>query len=209
MIYLSGAIREKFGAYPEIGWMATPDMGNRLPAGPFWAFDNACFAHPGEFDWDRWERALRRRIAEAGADRLLFVVAPDVPFDAEGTVKRFAQYRDRLKALGLPLAFVTQDGMGTEDIPWGDVDAVFVGGSTAWKTGHESAAIVTSARERGKWVHMGRVNSLKRLRVAVSMGCHSADGTFLKYGPDTNLARLLGWLRSIATEPPMRLETVA
>jgi hypothetical protein len=206
VIYLSGAIRKKLTEYPEIGWMATPDMGNILPRGPMWAFDNACFKDPQGFNWERWEKSLRKRIAEAGEERLLFVVAPDIPFDAEGTVRRFAEYRDRLKALNLPVAFVTQDGMGTEDVPWADIDAVFVGGSTEWKTGHESGAIVTAARERGKWVHMGRVNSLKRLRVAVSMGCNSADGTFVAFGPDINIERLLGWLKALALEPLLRLE---
>lgn len=206
MLYLSGAIREALSKHPEIGWMATPDMGNKLPHGPWWAFDNACFANPQGFDFDRWERALRRRIHEAGEDKLLFVVAPDIPFDGEGTVKRFAEYRDRLLGLKLPLAFVTQDGMGAEDVPWGDIDAVFVGGSTEWKTGHESGAIVTEARERGKWVHMGRVNSLRRLRAAYSMGCNSVDGTFLKYGPDVNLQRLLGWFREMGVQPVLRLE---
>jgi len=190
-----------------LGWMSSPDIGSKLPAADFWAFDNACFAHPGEFEWGRWERALRRRMADAPST-CLFVVAPDVPFDADGTIQRFAQYRDRLLALGVPLAFVTQDGMGVEDVPWGDIDALFIGGSTTWKTGHESGAIATAARERRKWVHMGRVNSLKRLRVAASMGCDSVDGTFLKYGPDVNWERLKGWLSSLAMEPPMLLRTV-
>jgi hypothetical protein len=33
---------------------------------------------------------------------------------------------------------------------------------------------------------------------AKRMGCDSADGTFLAYGPDVNLPRLLSWL----CEPP-------
>ena len=30
---------------------------------------------------------------------------------------------------------------------------------------------------RGKWVHMGRVNSTRRIRYAASIGCDSVDGT--------------------------------
>lgn len=44
---------------------------------------------------------------------------------------------------------------------------------------------------------MGRVNSLRRLHYAVSIGCDSVDGTYLAHGPDTNLPRLLGWLRTL------------
>lgn len=204
-MYLSGAVRDVQDG--RLGWMASPDIGSVIPTGAVWAYDNACFAHPGEFNWDRWYRVLQRRLRES--PNCLFVVAPDVPFDADGTIQRFAQYRERLLELGLPIAFCLQDGMGAEDVPWADIDAVFVGGSTAWKTGHEAGAIISVARERRKWVHMGRVNSLRRLRVAASMGCDSVDGTFLKYAPDTNWPRLRGWLDALAVQPPMRLEHVA
>jgi hypothetical protein len=49
---------------------------------------------------------------------------------------------------------------------------------------------------------MGRVNSLRRLRYAHSIGCHSVDGTHLAYGPDRKLPELLGWLRTIGQETP-------
>ncbi len=50
---------------------------------------------------------------------------------------------------------------------------------------------------------MGRVNSYRRLAYAQSIGCHSADGTYLKYGPDLNLPRLLRWLDLL--NPPAAL----
>jgi hypothetical protein len=43
-------------------------------------------------------------------------------------------------------------------------------------------------KRRGKWLHMGRVNSARRFAIAELMGCDSVDGTYLTYGPDTNLA---------------------
>jgi hypothetical protein len=202
MIYLSGAAPKESRAW--LGMMQSPDIGNRIPADTWWAFDNACFNHAGAFDWPKFERVLRRHLAAAG-DRCLFVVAPDVPFDADGTIARFEEYRERMAGLGVPVAFVTQDGMGVEDVPWGDIDALFVGGSTVWKTGQESAALVAAAKARGKWVHMGRVNSLKRLRAAMSMGCDSVDGTFLKYGPTVNMARLESWFAAVRQQPGMRL----
>ncbi|MGH3863561.1 hypothetical protein, partial [Actinokineospora sp.] len=51
------------------------------------------------------------------------------------------------------------------------------------------------ALDRGKRVHMGRVNSGRRWTYAEHLGCHSADGTFLAFAPDTNLQRLRGWTR--------------
>ena len=45
---------------------------------------------------------------------------------------------------------------------------------------------------------MGRVNSLKRLRYADAIGCDSADGTYLTYGPGHRTCpRLLAWLRQV------------
>jgi hypothetical protein len=44
---------------------------------------------------------------------------------------------------------------------------------------------------------MGRLNSRRRLRHAAAIGCHSADGTYLAYGPDKNLPKLLGWLNTV------------
>jgi hypothetical protein len=50
---------------------------------------------------------------------------------------------------------------------------------------------------------MGRVNSRRRLRIAAQMGCHSADGTFLAFGPDRNLPHLLGWLAEWDRQLPL------
>ncbi len=87
-------------------------------------------------------------------------------------------------------------------MPWHLCDAAFIGGSTAWKLGPAAADLAAQARARGLWVHMGRVNSLRRLRHAASIGCHSADGTHLAYAPDRNLPTLLGWLRTVSQETP-------
>lgn len=56
-------------------------------------------------------------------------------------------------------------------------------------------------------MQMGKEISARRLRCARAIGCSSADGTYLTYGPDQNLPRLLGWVREAATqtvlwEPP-------
>ncbi len=45
---------------------------------------------------------------------------------------------------------------------------------------------------------MGRVNSRKRLGIADEMGCATADGTYLAFGPTKNFARLTSWLQDLA-----------
>ena len=77
------------------------------------------------------------------------------------------------------------------------------GGATGWKLGPAAADLAGQARNRGKWVHMGRVNSLRRLSYAQAIGCHSVDGTYMAYGPDRNLPTLLRWLAAVnrASQP--------
>jgi len=87
-------------------------------------------------------------------------------------------------------------------VPWDFLDVLFLGGTTAWKLGPAAAGLTAQARRRGLAVHMGRVNSLTRLRYAASIGCHSVDGTYLAYGPDRNLPVLLRWLSVIHAPHP-------
>lgn len=77
----------------------------------------------------------------------------------------------------------------------------FIGGSDGWKLGPHARALTAEAKRRGKWVHMGRVNSLKRFRYAESIGCDSCDGTYLRFGPDKNLPKLLSWVGDLTDRP--------
>ena len=54
-------------------------------------------------------------------------------------------------------------------------------------------AKTAEAKRRGKQVHMGRVNSARRYRYAEAIGCDSADGTYIAFGPDVNLPKVLAW----------------
>lgn len=175
----------------------TPAQGNRLPDGARFCADNGCFGagFPGEDEWLAW-------LASLPADRCDFAVAPDVVADAAATLTRSAPWLSRIRELGIPAAFVAQDGLEELPIPWDDFDVLFIGGSTEWKLGHHAALIAAQAHQHGKPVHMGRVNSERRLRYASAIGCESADGTFLAFGPERNLPQLLTWLRFYA-QPPL------
>jgi len=169
-----------------IGQMVTPDAGNRLVPGADWALDNGCFND--RWTPDRWQSTLDRYTGTPGC---LFAVVPDVVADAEATDARWHRWWPTVDTLGYPPAYVAQNGCTA--IPDG-TRALFVGGDTAWKLGPEARHLVALALRRGLWVHMGRVNSLRRLRYAADIGCDSADGTYLAYGPDVNLPRLIDWL---------------
>ena len=71
-----------------------------------------------------------------------------------------------------------------------------------WKESKAAAALSRAARSAGKWVHMGRVNSLRRFERARYMGCHSADGTYIKYDPNINMPKMPTRLCWSACERP-------
>lgn len=184
--------------------MTTPAQSVRIPEGAVYACDNGRFGRgwPGATRWWSW---LVTTVDRYGLDRCAFAVAPDEPMDAHATLRLSAPWLPRIRDQHVPAAFVAQDGCEEGLIPWDDLDVLFLGGSTDWKTGPAARRVTLQARERGIPVHMGRVNSLKRLRLAQDFGCTSADGTFLAFGPDQNLPRLLSWLTAVNTtaNPPL------
>lgn len=196
MIYLSGCIVKE--RHERLGFMITPDMGNRIPHDAFVAADNACFNNPEAYTDARYEKLLHKMPR----NRTLFATAPDVLGDHKATIERSIPMLRRIRFLGLKSAFVAQNGWSEDDTPWDELDAIFIGGSTDFKFRDGRDAVVAAKKHR-KWCHMGRVNSLDRLRGAVGIGCDSADGTHLKFGPDKNWPKLKYWLDHITEQPGM------
>lgn len=175
-----------------VGCIDSPPQGNRPVPGAWWAGDNAVYGKgwPGEQAWWAW---VRQRV-QVEPERCLFVVAPDVVADAAATLARSRPWLHRVRALGVPVAFVIQDGAEAPGmVPWGEFDVLFIGGSTDWKLGPEAAALVREALARGLRVHMGRVNSARRYAYAQLLGCHTCDGTYVAFGPDENLPKVIRW----------------
>lgn len=159
--------------------MLTPRMGQRPFDGQPWAADNGRFGSPQDYTDDGYLAWL----ASMPVESCLFATSPDVVGDAAATLAMSAPMLPRIRRLGYRVALVAQDGLETLSVPWDAFDALFIGGTTGWKLGDAAASIAREAGERGKWVHMGRVNSLRRMRYAESIGCDSADGTVLKHDP--------------------------
>ena len=184
-----------------IGYIDTPRQGNRRPRGVRWCADNGRFGRgwPGLDAWHTWLAANA-----ADAPRCEFAAAPDVVGDAEATLAESVPWLPEIRRLGYPAALVAQDGLTDTSTPWGDLDVLFLGGTTAWKLGPRARRLASIARGRGKRVHMGRVNSERRYRYASAIGCTSADGTYLTYGPDRNLPDVLAWSRLGDQDPIYR-----
>lgn len=184
VIYLTGAYRKAQAttlAEAGVGVMLQPGNGyvNSVAEAGFryWAADNGCFAQGEKFSLDKFYAWLTRVPREG----LLFAVAPDVFGNHWATRDRSLPVLSDMRQMGLPVAFVAQNGAEMATIPWPALDTLFIGGTDPWKLGRHVAQLVREANGRGKWVHMGRVNSEKRLRYAAMIGCDSVDGTFLKY----------------------------
>lgn len=176
----------------SLGHMLTPANRNSpealLATGLPWCADNGCF---GGLDEAAYRRMLRR---VAGLPRCLFVVVPDVVADARGTLALWRRWRDEVALAGHPLAFVGQDGAEDLEVPWPEMGAWFVGGSTRWKLSAASEDLCREASRQGKWVHMGRVNSLRRMRDAHAMGCDSIDGSSASMFGDKYIHKYCQWL---------------
>lgn len=177
--------------------IASPLAGNAVMAGVDWCGDNNAFGdnYPGDVAFLAWIAKRRRHAA-----RCRFISAPDVVCDAAATWERSAPMLPLIRRAGFPVALVAQNGIEDMAIQWHSFDAVFLGGDTEWKLGPHARTLTAEAKARGKWVHMGRVNSWQRLRYAHQIGCDSADGTFLAFGPDRNLPQLLGWLAEVNSQ---------
>lgn len=169
--------------------MVTPAEGRQpLPGVPYGA-DNGRYGkgYPGDAEWFAWLGSLPR-------EDCLFAVAPDVVADAEATLGESLPWLSKIRALGFPAAFVAQDGLEYLEVPWDEFDVLFIGGTTTWKLSAQAARLAREAKDRGKRVHMGRVNSGRRKAIADLFECDTVDGTFLAFGPDVNLPRLLRWM---------------
>lgn len=168
------------GRHPNLGVLSSPRrVYGQETAGWPWAADNDCFN-----GWDE-PRYLRMLDKIAGRKGCLFVTAPDVVGDSVATLELFHTWKDELYEVGQPVAFVAQDGL--ENPPWQAFQALFVGGTTAWKLGPQAARLVRTGIALGKHIHMGRVNTRRRITYAKALGCHSIDGTNFSMFRRTNL----------------------
>ncbi len=184
--------------HPNLGRLLSPRQFSRaadtLAAGIPVAADNDCFQGLDEVAYTAMLDAL------AGTPGWTFVVVPDVVADAWETAELFELWAPAVIRRGLPVALVAQDGL--EDMPrwlaaqWHRIDALFIGGSTEWKLSDHAHRLVLEARGRGKWTHMGRVNSERRMRLAKSWGVDSVDGTSVSAFTRTHLPTRLGQARA-------------
>ena len=140
-----------------------------------YALDNGAWtAHQQRtsFEDDLFRRALDKFGAQAD-----WIVVPDVVCDAAATLEAFDRWWTELRGAGL-LLLALQDGMTDAQVASRLRPGVglFVGGSTEFKERH-ALRWGALARQHSAYLHMGRVNTVRRMAIATEAGCHSVDGT--------------------------------
>lgn len=182
----------------RLGHLLTPKnrCGVRyvLQTGLPWAVDNGAF--------NCWNPVAFRRLLGRveRKPRLLFIACPDRVGDARATLELFDAWADEVAAAG-PVAFVAQDGQEALPVPWERFSALFVGGSTAWKLSKAAQDLSAEAKRRGKWLHVGRVNSKRRMRFCWSMKADSIDGSSASMFGNIKIPKYLDWLGQMMPWP--------
>lgn len=154
-----------------VGQLLTPLTRYRLrdPSRP-WAIDNGGY---NDLDIEGLVSLMKRE--EHHKERCLFVSAPDVVCSARRTLELFHHFKPMFE--GWRLALVVQDGQEDLPMPWDDISAIFIGGSTSWKCSKHPEHLIRAAKALGKWVHAGRVNTALRWKHFEKLGANSGDGT--------------------------------
>jgi hypothetical protein len=166
------------------GWCSEPEETTKI----MWGADNGAFSG---FKEDKYLRMLERLSNK----NCKFVTAPDVVGNAEETLKLFHKWKSVIKKHNLPIALVGQDGLENLEIPWNEFQGFFIGGSTEWKLSEQVRRLINIAKHKNKWVHMGRVNSVRRIRYAMEIGCDSIDGTAYSKFFKSELPRVIDYFK--------------
>ena len=158
--------------------------GWRLIVSARGAWRNECFKYgidngawtsfqKGEpFDVDAFAGLVKKM--GAGAD---WIVAPDIVMGGMESLEKSVSWLPILEGIA-PILIPVQNGMTAEDLRplVGPSVGIFVGGDTEWK---ESSMPIWGRlkRETGCYLHVGRVNTRRRILLCHLAGADSFDGT--------------------------------
>lgn len=169
--------RVNLTALRAAGWrLMVSARGVLRHEGMKYALDNGAWtAHQRNEPFD--ERAFLRALDRlgAGAD---FIVAPDIVCGGRASLRFSERWLPRISLLGRPILLAVQNGIAPEDVRslLCPELGIFVGGDTAWK---ETSLPLWGelATETGCYLHVGRVNTIRRITLCALAQAHSFDGT--------------------------------
>lgn len=196
MIYMTPQDRPPSGLDERYwGQILTPRSRISVPALSTWCADSGAFK--GNFSWPIYSTWLEKMRPHRHS--CLFVTCPDKVADAAHTLQLHEQYASHIQELGYPVALVAQDGL--ELLDWPDnYDVLFIGGTTDWKLSKEAEFCISVAQNIGKHVHVGRVNSQKRISHFQELSVDSVDGTAIIFHPGIYYRRIDEQLKAFSVE---------
>lgn len=166
--------RRNLAALRQAGWrLMVSAKGVHRHEGFGYALDNGawhCFQNKLPFDEACFIEAYRK--LGKGAD---FCVLPDIVAGGVRSLEYSMMWLPRLGDCSAYLA--VQNGMKADDImPIKGVDGLFVGGTEDWKE-RTMPMWGEIARAKGIRLHVGRVNSARRIHLCEANGADSFDGS--------------------------------
>jgi hypothetical protein len=158
------------------GWrLFISAKGNLLHYGFPYALDNGAwwaYCNKQPFDTTAFLRAYERLAGNAD-----FVVLPDIVAGGNASLAFSMAWRDRLP-YRCPQLLAVQNGMTANQIGplVGPNLGIFLGGTTDWKmkTMKQWGEV---ARSQSAYLHIGRVNSARRIALCAAYGAQSFDGS--------------------------------
>lgn len=123
------------------------------------------------------EHAFAVAVERLG-ERADWLVLPDIVMGGMASLDYSLKWLERLRGMPCRMLLAVQNGMQVEDLAslLSPAVGIFIGGSTEWKeqTAHVWGSL---ARRRHCYLHVGRVNSARRIRICAAAGADSFDGT--------------------------------
>jgi hypothetical protein len=169
--------RRNLDAMRAHGWRLLVSRAGRWRHEGFpYAIDNGAwsdFQNGTAFDDDAFDRLLD--AMGAGAD---WIVLPDIVAGGIASLEMSLRWTNRCLSICPLVLIAVQDGMTEADIsPFvGRATGVFLGGSTEWKIS-TMARWGDFCRRRAIYYHVARVNTARRVEMAILSGANSMDGT--------------------------------
>jgi len=196
--------RRNLAALHGAGWrqLVTPVYPRVSRPARGFALDNGAWAahqRGGRLDVHRFAEMLYALGRHAD-----FVVAPDIVAGGRESLAVSIHWLPTCLYNARRVLIAVQDGMEPQDfdgVPLGPRVGLFVGGSTDWKLS-TLPAWGRLARRRGAWLHVGRVNTARRIQLCRDAGADSFDGTSVTRFADT-LPLLDGARRQVGVLPAL------
>lgn len=189
--------RRNLAALRAAGWrLMVSARGTLRTEGFRYALDNGAwtsFQRGEPFDAGAFERAVGRLGPDAD-----WIVVPDIVMGGLASLRFSRLWLNRLRTRrtlsGASFLIAVQNGMEPRHVRRliGPRVGIFVGGDTAWKLA-TMAMWARLAHAQGAICHVGRVNSVRRIRLCAAAGVDSFDGSgvsrFASALPPLDLAR--------------------